>query len=366
MPVVRCEAALIVGGDIVRVVLGVDIGGTKIAAAPIARDGRPVADVARTPSDVRDEGQFLAGLCADLLRAADSARSAGLEVAAIGIGCAGTVARHTGTVVTSPNLPLRRVPVARIVGERLGLPVVLDNDANVAAFAEARVGAAAGLRHVVMLTLGTGVGGGLVLGGHVYRGGSGAAGELGHVLVAAGGEPCSCGARGCLEAYASGTALEKTAAHLAESGGVLAQVPGWESISHLAPDLGAAVDVRGLVDLVAGGRLTGETIGVLAASGDPGAGLAVAIVGVWLGVGAANLANIFEPEAIVVGGGLSALGEPLLAPARRVLKAVALAPSRDAPLLMATLGSEAGVVGAGLMAWEEYAGGAVERAGSDV
>jgi glucokinase len=338
-----------------RVVLGVDIGGTKIAVAPVDRDGLPVAPVSRTPSDARGEAEFLEGLSRSLAHSADAARASGHEVMAVGLGCAGTVSRDEGLVVESPHLPLTRTPVARFVADRLGLPIVLDNDANVAGLAEARVGAAAGLRHVVMVTLGTGVGGGLVLGGRVYRGTTGAAAELGHMVVAAGGRACRCGREGCLEAYASGTALERTATELVRGAGRLSAVEGWEAVRGLAPGITDPVDVSAMSARVSEGRLSGEAIGSLAASGDAGAQAVVAIVGVWLGVGVANLANIFEPEAIVVGGGLSSLGEPLLAPARKVLKSVALSPSRDASLVMASMGSEAGVVGAALMGWEESA-----------
>jgi glucokinase len=256
----------------------------------------------------------------------------------------------------SPNLPLRETPVAGFLADRLQLPIALDNDANVAALAESRVGAAAGLRHVVMVTLGTGVGGGLVLGGRLYRGATGAAAELGHMVVAAGGRTCRCGRSGCLESYASGTALERTAVELARGKGSISGVQGWDSISHIAPAIPDPVDVSSLSSLVGEGGLSGEAIGALAMAGDAGARAAVEIVGVWLGVGAANLANIFEPEAIVVGGGLSSLGDLLLVPAQRVLRQTALAPSCDASLVMASLGSEAGVVGAGIMAWEESLG----------
>jgi len=252
------------------------------------------------------------------------------------------------------------------VADRTGLPVTLDNDANVATLAEARVGAAAGLRQVVMLTLGTGVGGGIVLDGRLYRGATGAAGELGHTIVAAGGERCRCGAFGCLEAYASGTALERTAVRLVDAGGRREVLSGWRAAPEVAGDVTGVVDTSGLSRLVDEGRLTGEELGALARDGDPGAQAALQEVSLWLGVGAVNLANIFEPEVIVVGGGLSALGELLLGPARRVLAAAALAPNRDALLRAASVGNHAGMVGAGLVCWEDRAGGRLGDSPPDV
>ncbi|MHB1345047.1 MAG: ROK family protein [Thermoleophilia bacterium] len=370
--------------------LGVDIGGTKIALGCVLADGSLHGAVTRVPSDVRGSDELVGGLVAAVRSGLEGARRDGLQVRGVGLGCAGTVDRDRGAVVVSPNLPLVDAPLVQVVSEQVGLPVLLDNDANVAVLAETRVGAAAGLRQVAMLTLGTGVGGGLILDGRLYRGATGAAAELGHTIVAAGGERCRCGAFGCLEAYASGKALERTASRLIDADG---RVPGpsveggvgwsgwaatpeaWEPVGGVeaggaAPDAAAAgasstdrrtvgtgsVSVVALAALREEGRLDGESIGRLALKGDPGALLAVSEVGAWLGVGVVNLANIFEPEAVVVGGGLGTLGELLLRPARRVLQAGALSPNRYTRLLGAAVGAEAGVVGAGLLAWEELGG----------
>ncbi|MHB0980424.1 MAG: ROK family protein [Thermoleophilia bacterium] len=371
--------------------LGVDIGGTKIGLGLVDSGGTLHGPPIRVSSDTRDSEGLVRGLVAAVRNAVEAACCAGFEVGGVGLGCAGTVDRARGAIVISPNLPLVDVPLARLVSEQVGLPVALDNDANVAALAEARVGAAVGLRNVAMLTLGTGVGGGLILDGRLYRGATGAAAELGHTIVAAGGERCRCGALGCLEAYASGKALERTASRLIDSDGRLpalgevgaGAVSGWAA-TPWARDPGvqggegvaaahgpraaglpavydmplesARVSVAGLAELRDAGRLDGESIGRLALAGDPGALAAVTEVGAWLGVGVVNLANVFEPEAVVVGGGLGALGELLLGPARRVLRAGALAPNRDTRLLAAAVGAEAGVVGAGLLAWEELQG----------
>lgn len=346
-----------------QVMLGVDIGGTKIALGPVDAGGVLRGPSHKVPSDARGSEELVRGLVEAVRHALERARSDGLEVRGVGLGCAGTVDRAAGSIVVSPNLPLVDVPLARLVSERVGLPVALDNDANVAALAEVRVGAAAGLRQVAMLTLGTGVGGGLVLDGHVYRGATGAAAELGHTIVAAGGERCGCGAFGCLEAYASGTALERTASRLIDAGGTLpglaetgaTSLSGWAATPAAGGTAPGPVSVAALARLRDAGGLDGESIGRLAQEGDPGALAAVTEVGAWLGVGVVNLANMFEPEAVVVGGGLGSLGELLLGPARRVLWAGGLAPNRNTRLLAAAVGADAGVVGAGLLAWEELA-----------
>ncbi|MHB8867321.1 MAG: ROK family protein [Thermoleophilia bacterium] len=340
--------------------LGVDIGGTKIALGRVLADGSLHGAVTRVPSDIRGSDELVGGLVAAVHGEVEGARRDGLQVRGVGLGCAGTVDRDRGAVVISPNLPLVDAPLVQVVSEQVGLPVVLDNDANVAVLAETRVGAAAGLRQVAMLTLGTGVGGGLILDGRLYRGATGAAAELGHTIVAAGGERCGCGAFGCLEAYASGKALERTASRLidadgrvpgpAEAGAV--GLSGWAATPEAWEFVGR-VSVAALAALREEGRLDGESIGRLALMGDRGALLAVSEVGAWLGVGVVNLANVFEPEAVVVGGGLGTLGELLLRPARRVLQAGALKPNRYTRLLGAAVGAEAGVVGAGLLAWED-------------
>ncbi len=320
-----------------QVMVGVDVGGTKVAAGRVTRDGRlsgAPCVVASGTGDVAALVESIAGAAGAAVR---DAASAGETVAGIGIGCAGTVDTRRGLVVTSPHLPLTDAPLGALVGDRMGLPVFLDNDANVAAWAEVRVGAARGCRHVVMLALGTGVGGGLVLDGRPYRGANGAAAEIGHMIIVAGGEPCRCGARGCLEAYASGTALERIA------GRIVGDLPA-----------AGATALRAESER---GTLTGKVVGDLALSGDPGALSAVDEVGRWLGIGLSNMVNIFNPDMVVVGGGLGDLGELLLAPARAVLRATALVPGRDTVrVISAELGNTAGMLGAGLLAWAEAPG----------
>ena len=316
-------------------VLGVDVGGTKVAAGPVDRAGGLLATPLVESSQASDTASFLLGLETTLRRALTEFADFGPR--AIGLACAGTVDSSRGLVVTSPNLPLEEVPLAAILGEALGVPVILENDANAALLGEAVTGAAAGLRHVVMLTLGTGVGGGLFLDGRLFRGAGGGAGELGHTIVRAEGHLCRCGARGCLEMYASGSALVRYA--VARAG------------NH-ALDPGDA-----LLGLQEGGKLTGAAVTRLAREGHPGALEAVRELAGWLGIGLVNVTNIFNPEMIVVGGGVGELGGMLLEPAREVVRRTAITPNRDqARVAPARLGNRAGLVGGGLAAWEVLGG----------
>ena len=331
------------------VMLGVDIGGTKMAVAAVDSSGRMVGDTLVRPTQTTSTEHFLEGLVRATLDAHRIADGAGLDVLGLGLGCAGTVDWGRGTVVVSPHLPLHDTPVRARLAAATGLPTTLDNDAHVAALAETRVGAARGLRHVVMLTLGTGVGGGLVLDGRLYRGATGSAAEFGHLRVADDGEACNCGSRGCLEAYASGRALERIARGLIRHQESCAD----GGVGHRRGEGYAAA----LAALEVAGRLTGEAVGELALQGDAAAGDAVREVAGWLGVGLTSLANAFNPEMIVVGGGLVTLGELLLGPARAVLARCGLSPNREiARVEPAALGNEAGVVGAALVAWAQHLG----------
>lgn len=311
-------------------VLGVDVGGTKIAAAPIGRKGEQLAPTFLESTRGESREAFLAGIETALRHAL--AEFASFEPVAVGLACAGTIDSERGMVIDSPNLPLEEEPLAPRLEQALGIRVVLENDVNAAVEAEASVGVAAGLRDVVMITLGTGVGGGLWLDGHVYRGANGGAAELGHMVVRAGGLPCACGSHGCLEAYASGRALVRYAAARAGD-----------------PEKDPAGELTALQEQ---GKLTGGAVTRLAQAGDKAALEAVQELGRWLGVGLSNLTNAFDPEMIVVGGGVGDLGELLLVPAREVLRKLALAPGRDKVRVeSASLGNRAGLTGGGLSAW---------------
>ena len=321
--------------------LGVDVGGTKVAAGPVDAAGALRAPPLVESSGAADATSFLAGLESTLRRA--MALFADHNPRGIGLAWAGTVDSDRGLVVESPNLPLQQIPLAGVLRDALGIPVILENDVNAAVLAEATAGAAAGLRHVVMLTLGTGVGGGLLLDGKLFRGAGGGAGELGHTVVAAGGEPCPCGSRGCLEMYASGGALVRYA-------GARAGDPG------LDPD-------GGLLRLREAGKLTGRAVTDMAREGHPGALAAVRELAGWLGIGLVNVTNIFDPDMILVGGGVAELGELLLEPAREIVRRTAMSPNRDVRIATAALGNTAGLVGGGLAAWAALApaGDAVSR-----
>lgn len=312
-------------------VLGVDVGGTKVAMGPVGQDGTELASTLVERTSTEDEASFLAGLEASLRRALTHFER--FEPKAFGLACAGTVDTERGVVVASPNLPLADAPVASALEKALGFPVVLENDVNAAVRAEATMGAAAGLRDVVMLTLGTGVGGGLWLDGHVYRGANGGAAELGHIIVRAGGLPCLCGSRGCLEMYTSGRALVRYAAARAGD-----------------PKTDPSGELTALQEQ---GRLTGGAVARLAMAGDKAALDAVNELAHWLGVGLVNMTNAFDPEMIVVGGGVGALGELLLSPARELVRKLAIPPGRDGVRIAAArLGNRAGLVGGALTAWQ--------------
>ncbi len=312
-----------------RRVIGVDAGGTKLLGGVV--DERLVVHhrVRRLLA-----GKETGPLLDTMVEAVQEGCAASPEVELVGFGIPSLVDRRAATSVASVHLPLDDVPFAEVMSERLGVRVVVDNDANGAALAEQRYGAARGARDVVMLTLGTGIGGGVVLGGELYRGSVGAGGELGHMVVDMDGPPCqgACPNRGCLEALASGTAIGRAGEEAAR------RVP--ESA------LGQARS--------AGQEITGALVTELAHDGDVAACETLERVGQRLGVGIANLVNIFNPEVVVVGGGAMAAGEMLLAPARRVLAERALRPSRDVVRVVAAhFGPESGMLGAAALALDE-------------
>ncbi len=313
-----------------RCVIGVDLGGTKLLAGAIGADLQ-VRHKTRRRALGLDQAELLDELEASVRAVAEAVED---PIDAVGFGIPCTFDRRTGLAVQAVNLPLRDVHLAQEMEDRLGLPAIVDNDANCAALAEARLGAGQGCQHLVMLTLGTGIGSGLVLDGQLYRGAIGAASELGHMVVDADGPPCqgNCPNHGCLESVASGTALLREAAEAA------ARRPSTR--------LGRA--------LALGEPLSGPLIDALALEGDPVAREAIETIGARLGVGLANIANIFNPEVIVIGGGVIGAGEMLLAPARAVMRERALSPAREfARVEAAAFGAEAGMVGAALLAVEE-------------
>ncbi len=308
--------------------IGVDLGGTKMAVGVVDRL-QHVHYRDTEPSVGLSEERLIKTLGSEL-EAAIQARS---EVVAAGLGIPCTIDRKKGVAVNAVNLPLNDVPIRDLMHERIGLPVFIDNDANVAALAEFLYGAGRGSRNMVMLTIGTGIGGGLVLKGRLYRGTHGAGAELGHTVIEVDGPKCqgSCPNRGCLEALASGTALGREGRTAAER----------EPESALGRMLAA------------GEEITGVEVSKAALDGDEVAREVVALIGSRLGVGAANFANIFDPDVIVIGGGVIALGDLLLDPAREVLASRALPPMNRVSIVPAELGPEAGMIGAAAMAMTE-------------
>jgi glucokinase len=275
-----------------------------------------------------------------VVEAVEEARDgAGGEVDAVGFGIPSLMDQRTGTAVVAINLPLKDIRFADLMTERLGLPVFVDNDANMAALAEHRAGAARGASEAVVLTIGTGIGGGLILRGQLYRGAIGSAAELGHLVIDLDGPPCqgNCPSHGCVESLASGTALAREALRVA----------------HERPDSGLGRA------LAAGRELDGPLVTELAHDGDEAAIDTIQLIGTRLGVAIASLVNVFNPEVVVIGGGVIGAGELLLNAARAEMLARALPPSRDfVQIVPAAFGVEAGMIGAAALAFD----GLAERA----
>ena len=307
--------------------IGIDIGGTKIAAGVVDEDGQ-VLDrrVADTPST--DPAAVLAAI-GDIVE--DLRREH--RVRAIGIGAAGFVDATGSTVLFAPHLAWRNEPLRDATARRTGLPVLVENDANASGWAEWRFGAAQNESDVVLVTLGTGIGGALVIDGRPYRGRYGMAGEFGHMQVVPDGLPCECGNRGCWEQYASGRVLTRLGRASAEAG----------------TELG-----RRLLDAAGGvaDRIQGLHVTAAARDGDQEAVAWLAEVGDWLGVGVANLAAALDPGVVVVGGGVSDAGELLLGPARTAFSRSLTGHGfrTEARIVAAHLGVDAGLIGAADMA----------------
>jgi glucokinase len=311
-----------------RLAIGIDIGGTKVAGGVVDVDGnvthrarRDTPHRSKSPSVV--EGTILE-VVAELMQVV-----APETVDAVGIGAAGFVAADRATVVFAPHLSWRHEPLQQALQKRVAVPIFVDNDANAAVWAEWKFGAAKGETHVMMITLGTGIGGGILINGQVQRGRFGIAGEFGHMQVVPGGHRCECGNRGCWEQYASGNALVREAHSL------------FSANSPIASDL---LDrVEGVID-----NLTGPLITQAAHDGDPTAQELLAEIGSWLGVGIANLAAAFDPGMFVIGGGVSAAGDLLLTSARETFKRhlTGRGYRPEARIVAAQLGNDAGLIGA--------------------
>ncbi len=313
-----------------RSAVGIDIGGTKLAGALVDEDGRiSHRDQAPTPDDTEGILEAIAALATTLLEAADG------PVAGIGLACAGLVDGRTGHLWFAPNLPWREVAVAERVGELVGREVVVENDASAAAWGEYRHGTGHDHDDMVLITVGTGVGGGCIADDRLLRGAFGIGGEIGHVVLDPNGPRCGCGNHGCLEAFASGTALMRNARELVASPSPHAQ---------------------GLLERCGGDpeRLTGTDITDAAREGDQAAVELLAELGGHLGEGIASVCAVLDPGLVVIGGGVADAGDLLLEPALAALgrRLVGRGHRPSPELALATLGNDAGIVGAATLARE--------------
>jgi glucokinase len=311
----------------VGLAIGVDVGGTKVAAGVVDERGQIIDKVKRVTPAASPEGTVgvIVGAVVELLGRH--------EVDAVGIGTAGFVDENRSTVLFAPNLAWRDEPVEKQIEARIGRPVIVENDANAAAWAEVQLGAARGQQDVVMITVGTGIGGAIVINGLLYRGRFGAAGEPGHYRVVPDGRLCGCGNRGCWEQYASGNAL------VAEARDFASRSPG------------AAIR---LIQLAGGqtDRIDGPVVTQAAREGDPAALRCFEIVGGWLGAGLADLAAILDPGCFVIGGGVSEAGDLLIEPATAAYQAGLTGRHHRefAEVKLAQLGPDAGLIGAAELA----------------
>lgn len=303
--------------------IGVDVGGTKVAAGVVDSDGFIVASALReTPADDQAETvEVISEVIAELRRSH--------EISAIGVGAAAFIDAQRATVVFAPNLAWRDLPLREMIEQSSGLPAVVENDANAAAWGEATFGVARDVDSMVLLTIGTGIGGGVVLDGTLYRGHNGMAAEIGHLTVVPDGRRCGCGNRGCWERYASGRALVREARDLAD----------------VSPEYGSRLLELGDGDL---DGITGPEVTQAAREGDPAALEAFEVIGRWLGRGLASLAAVLDPDMFVLGGGVSDAGELLRRPAEEAFRARLTGRAyRELPqIALAGLGGQAGIVGA--------------------
>jgi glucokinase len=315
-----------------RRTIGVDMGGTKLLAGAVD-SGLSVHHRAQRSLNRLDQS-YLLDVVVDAVE--ETRGSAGADVAAVGFGIPSLIDQRSGNAVIAVNLPLKNIRFGDVMSERLGLPVFVDNDANLAALAEHRAGAARGCSEAVLLTIGTGIGSGLILRDELYRGAIGAGAELGHTVIDLNGPPCqgNCPNHGCIESLASGTALAREALRIA----------------HEQPSSGLGRA------LAAGRELEGPLVTELAHDGDAAAIEAIELIGTRLGVAIASFVNIFNPQVVVIGGGVMGAGELLLNAARAEMLRRALPPSRDiVEIVPAAFGVEAGMIGAAALAFDGLA-----------
>jgi glucokinase len=313
----------------VRFVLGIDIGGTNLVVGSVSEDGSRIVATASEPTHAeagaKDVLERLVGL-AERAIATTRKEIAGAEILGVGVGAPGPLDTKRGIVLLTPNLGWVNLPLRQIIHDRLGLPAALDNDANCAVLGEWWVGAARGARHAIGITIGTGIGGGLILDGKLYHGASDVAGEIGHTTIDTEGRRCKCGNYGCLEAYASGPNIALRAVEEIEAG----------AVSRLPSLVGGDLS-----------KVTAQTVYQAAKDGDDLALEVVNDTARFLGVGIGNLLNVFNPEAVVVCGGVTLAGDHLFVPLRREVARRAFKPAVTAcRIVPGELAGTAGVYGA--------------------
>ena len=307
--------------------IGIDVGGTKINAFRVTRDGT-IAERTSRPTPADDEAATLSAMV-ELARSLLTP-----DVIAVGVGAAGMIDSKEGVLGFAPNLAWRNLPIAERMRDALGLPCQVDNDASMAAYGEFRFGAGRGYRHLLLVTVGTGLGGGIVSDGRLFRGANGFASEIGHIIVEPGGPLCGCGNHGCWEQVAAGRAIDRMGREEAREHehSILRRLAGGD------PD-----------------EVTGELVTQAAMQGDDAAKRILAETGRRLGQGIAGLVNVLDPQVVVVGGGAIVAGDLLLDPARAAFLDAVEGPEYRprVPIVPAELGNDAGAVGAATLALEE-------------
>lgn len=310
-----------------RTVLAADFGGTHLRAAVVDENGRVLARDER-PTPTEATAASVTAEIVSLLRSV--APGPGAAPSAVCIATAGLVDADAGRVILAPNIPgFRNLPLTEPVAAALGMPAFIENDASAAALGEFRFGAGRGMRHLLHATLGTGIGGGLVIDRRLYRGAKGLAGEIGHIVIDPSGPRCNCGSRGCLEALVSGVAFAQRARRLLAKG--------------KSPRLAA---------IAAGREPNGRDLLVAAQEGDTAAEAEIRNGGHVLGLGLGSLVNVLNPDAVTLSGGLLGMGEMLLGPMRDALSSLAYGPASGTKVLLSELGDDAGLLGAAAVAFE--------------
>ena len=308
--------------------IGIDLGGTNISMGIVSEAGKILRRLSIPTKKFSAAADIINDIISGIFNLLEQEAANPSEIDLIGIGVPGIADFDAGIVIYTPNLNMRNVPIKEIIESKVGIPVKINNDANCAALGEALAGAAKGVKNAILLTLGTGVGSGIIIDGKIYSGCNHSAGELGHAVIAVDGRKCGCGRNGCLEAYASATALIKDAVDMLKS----------------RPDSQLHEICQGRLD-----EIDGKMIFEAAASGDICAKIVLERYIKYLGEGIITIVNIFRPEKIVLGGGIANAGDLLIAPVNEYIKGKCMGGNLIPvpPVVKAALGDDAGVVGAG-------------------